>query len=270
MTINNIAWLTDVHLNFLEPTARKNFYQKVAGADAILITGDIAEAPSICEFLMEFSTHVDKDFYFVLGNHDYYLGNVVEVRQAIQSLCYQNKKLHWLGKPEIIELSKHTILVGHDGWADARYGDFDHSPVVLNDSRCIAELFQASCLSKNMLKHEMQRLADADAATLKKTLQEAIAKNKPQKIIVATHIPPFKECCRYGGKQSDENWQPFFSSKATGDVISTVAKNYPEINFLALCGHTHTKYAIKPSSNLEVRVGGAEYYQPEVQEFIKI
>lgn len=270
MKNNKIAWLTDIHLNFLEPEARKVFYQRVADthADTILITGDISEATNVCELLTEFNTVADKDIYFVLGNHDYYRGNVTKVRREIHQLCNKNKKLHWLGKPEIIELANKTILIGHDGWADTRYGDFDHSPVVLNDSRYIAELFQASSLGKTKLKKEMQRLADADATMLEKTLREAIIKNNPNKIIIGTHVPPFKECCLYRGNPSDENWQPFYSSKATGDVISTAAKNYPAMNFLVLCGHTHTKYTIKPLANLEVRVGGAEYYRPEVQEII--
>jgi len=272
MTINKIAWLTDIHLNFLKPEARKQFYQKVteANIDAVLITGDIAEAPSICELLAEFSVHIDKELYFVLGNHDYYLGDVIKVRHEVQYLCEQYKKLHWLGKPEVIEFANQTVLVGHDGWADARYGDFDRSRVNLNDSRYIAELFQASGFGKAMLKHEMQRLADADAAVLEKTLHETIERNKPGKVIVATHVPPFKECCWYEGKQSDENWQPYFSSKATGDIISAAAIRYPMIDFVVLCGHTHTKHAIKPFSNLEVKIGGAEYYVPEIQEIIGI
>jgi predicted MPP superfamily phosphohydrolase len=272
MTINEIAWLTDIHLNFLESEARKKFYQKLSDSntDAILITGDIAEATDICELLIELNNSVDKDIYFVLGNHDYYLGSVIEVRQAIQNLCKQNKKLYWLGEPEIVKLNKDTVLVGQDGWADARYGDFDHSNIALNDSRYIAELFQASCMGRGKLKYEMQKLADTDAAILQETLEKSLAKNDIRKVIIATHVPPFKECCRYKGKPSDENWQPYFSSKATGDVITAIAKNHPAVKFLVLCGHTHTKYTIKPFDNLEVRVGGAEYYRPKLQEVIEI
>lgn len=71
----NIAWLTDIHLNFLKVEARKKFYQQVieTGANKILITGDIAEAKDVCEILQEFSTYTNKLIYFVLGNHDYYL-----------------------------------------------------------------------------------------------------------------------------------------------------------------------------------------------------
>lgn len=55
----NIAWLTDIHLNFLEPDARAQFYKRVmeTAADSILITGDIAEATDVCELLSEFSTY---------------------------------------------------------------------------------------------------------------------------------------------------------------------------------------------------------------------
>ncbi|PCH54758.1 MAG: serine/threonine protein phosphatase, partial [Legionellales bacterium] len=50
-----LAWLTDIHLNFLEQDVRQEFYLEIikTNCDAILITGDIAEAPSLCEILKE-------------------------------------------------------------------------------------------------------------------------------------------------------------------------------------------------------------------------
>ena len=108
-----IAWLTDIHLNFLKPAARVQFYNRVAetGVDKILITGDIAEAKDVCEILDEFSQHVNKPIYFVLGNHDYYFGSVINVREQVRALCKQNSKLVWLGKPGIIALNKDTGLL---------------------------------------------------------------------------------------------------------------------------------------------------------------
>jgi len=96
MDNHKIAWLTDIHLNFLKPAARMQFYNRVAEADVdkILITGDIAEAKDVCEILDEFSQHVENSIYFVLGNHDYYFGSFANVRE--------NSKLIWLGTPEII------------------------------------------------------------------------------------------------------------------------------------------------------------------------
>ena len=269
MNTNKIAWVTDIHLNFLEANARALFYQRVVETDAdkILITGDIAEAKDVCELLTEFSMYTSKPIYFVLGNHDYYFGNVVSVRKKIHALCAQNGKLIWLGKPEIVALGSGSVLVGHDGWADARYGDFDHSLVSLNDSRLIAELYQAFLLNKSALKSEMQKLADADAEVLQQTLTKAINTNT-KKVIIATHVPPFAECSWHKNHPSDADWLPYFSSKATGDVIMAIAKKHMDIQFLVLCGHTHTAASIKLFDNLEIKAGGAQYYKPEIQDVI--
>jgi predicted MPP superfamily phosphohydrolase len=89
MDINKIAWLTDIHLNFVDSETRKKFYKNIdqTECEAILITGDIAEAPSVCDILKEFSEHTNKKIYFVLGNHDYYSGTVAIVRERIITLC---------------------------------------------------------------------------------------------------------------------------------------------------------------------------------------
>ncbi|MDP1615659.1 MAG: hypothetical protein Q8L68_07655, partial [Methylococcales bacterium] len=116
-------------------------------------------------------------------------------------------------------------------------------------------------------KHEMQRLADADAKALQKSLEKAIQTNT-KKVMIATHIPPFTECCWHEDHPSDENWLPYFSSKASGDVISTIAKRHPNIHFVVVCGHTHTAASVTLFENLEVKAGAAQYYSPEIQETI--
>ena len=114
----------------------------------------------------------------------------------------------------------------------------------------------------------MQKLADSDAKTLEETLNRAINPSL-KKIIIAIHIPPFPECSWHKDKPSDENWLPYFASKAAGDVIAVIAKKHPTIEFLVLCGHTHTRNVTKISTNLEVKAGNAEYYRPEIQEVLE-
>ncbi len=72
-----LAWITDIHLNFINLTARQKFYQEIIGSecDGVLLSGDIAEAPSIKDILQELSDFIEKPVYFVLGNHDYYRPN---------------------------------------------------------------------------------------------------------------------------------------------------------------------------------------------------
>lgn len=266
-----IAWVTDPHLNFLTLPDREAFYQQIKQAEvnSVLITGDIAESKDVCELLNEFSSSINRPIYFVLGNHDYYFGSVAEVRDNIRRLCENHKNLIWLGQPVTVLLDSDTALVGHDGWADARYGDFEHSTVTLNDSRLITDLYHAFLLSQSALKNEMQRLADEDAAILANTIHKAID-DGIKNIIVATHVPPFPECSWHENQPNDENYHPYFSSKATGDVLRTIAEKYQHVNFLVLCGHTHSEAKVTFADNLKIRVGKVEYSQPSIQEVMTI
>src|SRR4051812_2136340 len=83
-----LAWLTDLHLDFVETDARREFYASVrdARADAILLGGDIGEAATVKDFLLEMESAVNAPMYFVLGNHDYYGGSLARVRAEMPSL----------------------------------------------------------------------------------------------------------------------------------------------------------------------------------------
>ena len=83
-----LIWLTDIHLNFLELDEREAFYAQIveAKADGVLLTGDIAEAPSIAYILQEMADAIQKPIYFVLGNHDYYRGSIASVQAKMGAL----------------------------------------------------------------------------------------------------------------------------------------------------------------------------------------
>ncbi|OGT51755.1 MAG: serine/threonine protein phosphatase [Gammaproteobacteria bacterium RIFCSPHIGHO2_12_FULL_42_13] len=266
-----LVWLTDIHINFLDKDERILFYQKIMRkkCNALLISGDIAEGSNIIDLLTEMADAIQKPIYFVLGNHDYYFSSVANVIKDITRLTKTHSGLYWLNISGIQMLNENTILLGQDGWADGRLGDYQNSQVVLNDSRLIAELFQQKILGKNKLLQKMQSLADSDAKNLKSDLLKAIT-SKPKKIIILTHVPPFKEACLYQGKISGDDWLPFFGSKATGDVLLEIAGQNLDVEFLVLCGHTHGKACYSPLHNLMVKAGGAEYYQPKIQEVIEI
>lgn len=269
--MKKLAWLTDIHLNFLDYDARKVFYKNIIDTqcDAVLISGDIAEATNLAQLLNEMANDIQKPLYFVLGNHDYYRGTIDNVREKMATLTQKDNYLYWPPASGLISLTNDVILIGQDGWADGRLGDYQNSNIKLNDERMIADLFQAAILGKQSLLQKMQQLADMDAENLQHDLEKAI-KRKPKKIIVVTHIPPFKEACFHQGKMSDDDWMPYFSSKATGDVIEKFAQNNPGIEFLVLCGHTHSEAFYQPFENLIVKAGKAKYYQPVAQSIIDL
>ncbi|WP_019218395.1 metallophosphoesterase family protein [Legionella tunisiensis] len=266
-----LAWLTDIHLNFLEVESRQKYYEDIlaTGCDGVLISGDIAEAPSLIDILNEMVRQIKKPIYFIVGNHDYYRGIIKDVREELTELSTANANLFWLPASGLQQLSNNTILLGQDGWADGRLGDYQNSPVSLNDSRMIADLFQEKMLGRRHLLQKMQGLADLDADALKKDLTQAI-KQQPQKIIVLTHVPPFKEVSQHMGQMSNDNYLPYFSSKAIGDVLMSFAIENSLVDFLVLCGHTHSDAEYQPRTNLIVKAGKAEYYKPTIQEVITL
>ena len=162
------------------------------------------------------------------------------------------------------------MLLGQDGWADGRYGDYAKSGVSLNDSRLIAYLLQEKLVSRNALLQKMQQLADADASALSDELNAVIEQHDPKKIIVLTHVPPFPETCLYQNKISGSDFLPFFGSKSTGDVLLKVANANPKIDFLVLCGHTHHRALHQRLDNLTIKVGHADYGTPQIEEIIEL
>ena len=78
-----LAWLTDIHLNFLRPPALEAFLAMLADteADAFVISGDIGEAGDVAVHLYTSPTASAGPVYFVLGNHDFYRGSIAGVRR---------------------------------------------------------------------------------------------------------------------------------------------------------------------------------------------
>lgn len=263
-----LIWLTDLHLDFLQEDERMGFYAQVvqADGDAVLISGDIADALSLDERLQEIAFEVNRPIYFVLGNHDFYHGKVSTVHKETKRLTQQEFLLNWLSVSGPKKLGKQTCIVGVDSWADARYGDYAGSLVSLNDSRYIQELAWGKIFGRGGLQKEMQKLADEDAALLKKQLLKAVRLDSIQQVIVVVHIPPFQEACLYQDQPTTDAFLPFFSSKATGDAILEAAKENPEIQFLVLCGHTHCSAYCQPAHNIVCRTGGTDYMRREVEE----
>lgn len=267
-----LAWMTDVHLNFLEPARRHEFLESVQQqADAFVISGDIAESPSIYGILGEIDHVLRKPVYFVLGNHDFYRGAIGTIRGEVTDVAERLEWLTYLTATGVVELTQQTALVGHDGWADARLGDFDGSDVILNDYVTIRDLFKwrdEFDLDKPVLQEILNELGDEAARHFERVLQQAVAKYP--RVIAVTHVPPFKEAAWHEGRHSDDNYLPHFACKATGDVMRKVMKANPQSRLLVLCGHTHGSGEVQILDNLLVMTGGARYGDPAIQHILDI
>ena len=115
-----LAWLTDIHLKFLQTPQRRQFLEKVKeSADAVAISGDIGESTDIAQYLSEMANVVKKPIYFVLGNHDFYRDSIAGTRRRIAN-SPGTEHLHYLTSLGVVALTEDFAIVGHDGWAGGR------------------------------------------------------------------------------------------------------------------------------------------------------
>jgi predicted phosphohydrolase len=264
-----IAWMTDIHLNFLSTIQIDNWLNELAKGkqDALLITGDIGEANNLKEYLVRIAGHLHLPTYFVLGNHDYYHGSISGVHKAMSHLDQQHILLNWLPQHGIVHLSESTALLGHGGWGDAGYGDFMRSKIILNDYMLIHEL--AGLNPVDRLK-KLYELGQETYRYLKNILPGAL--EQFQHVYVALHVPPFQETCWYDGKTpaDDDDYLPHFACKGAGDALLELAEKYPDTKITVLCGHTHGSGETTIRPNLHVITAGAEYGEPQIARIFEI
>lgn len=256
-----LAWVTDIHLDFLSDEQTDRFFARIVetGADGVVVTGDIALATTVAGLLCRMGRAVDRPVWFVLGNHDFYGGSIAAVRAAVTGLSREGRVV-WLPAADVVELSPHTALVGHDGWGDGRLGNVDATPVLLTDFFVIAEL---AGVDRTELTARLRRLGDEAAAHLGRVLPDALESH--EHVLVVTHVPPLREACWHRGGYSDDDWLPYFTCKALGDVLLSEATRRPDRQITVLCGHTHSGGECRPLPNLHVVTGAAEYGRPVVQ-----
>ena len=266
--MKRVAWLTDLHLNFVEPPAIRAFLASVAAEnfDTALIGGDISDSPRLIAYLQIIENILKRPVYFVLGNHDYYHDSMERVQRMVTLLAAQSDCLTYLPAAGVVELTPETALVGHGGWADGRIGDYHNSWVMMNDYVLIEELAR---ISKAERLAQLHALGDEAGAYLRETLPRAFEHHR--RVILLTHVPPFREACWHEGRISDADFLPHFTCKASGDALLDVMAAQPDDNeLLVLCGHTHGEGEAQLLPNLRVLTGGAAYGEPRVQRVLEV
>jgi 3',5'-cyclic AMP phosphodiesterase CpdA len=258
----NLAWVTDIHLNFLDAAGTAAFCERIAatGADGVIVSGDISEAHELAGHLEQLAAHLARPVYFVIGNHDVYRGSIAGTKATATRVAASSPWLRYLPASGVIAIDGETGLVGVDGWADTRLGDWAGSRVRLNDYLLIEELRGHT---QAHLETVLQAISDAETALARTLVRDAL--DRFERVVFVTHVPPFEGAAWHEGQISDASWLPHFSSRSMGDMLLEEIAGRPDRELLVLCGHTHGAGVYRPRSNLEVRTGGADYGAPEVQ-----
>lgn len=267
-SIKRLVWSTDLHLDAAERSQYDLYFDLLVAhePDIVLIGGDISNGIISFTHLQNIAKRVDKDIYFVLGNHDFYYGSISAIRNDAKNIGFNgSSSLHYLTDGAIIELSEQTALIGHDGWSDAYAGDFINSDVLLNDYFLIDELKKLTHEERFLKLHE---LGEEAAAFLKKQLLAAL--QKYDRVLLLLHVPPFVEASFYEGQPGDDHWLPHFVNVASGKVLEEIMKENPNKELLVLCGHTHWGHDCQILPNLRVITGHSELGIPNVQGLIYV
>lgn len=270
MNLKSLLWVSDPHLNFLryrqtghdnDNLLNKTFPPRVKEGVGVLLTGDISESNHLVHDLLRVVKHVPTEtpIFYVLGNHDFYRGSFEGTRKMLveDPTLKGVKNLHYLTVEEPMDLGNGVVLTGHDGLYDCRAGFAENSNLLMSDFQLIGELRRYYMGPQHMIGFVRQKSKEF-ALEAKESLLKAVAMN-PQKVLFATHYPPFTGACWHRGAISDGNWLPWFTSLSMGEVLAEVAFENPSIQFEVFCGHTHSQGVYKHLSNLVVHTAEAEY-----------
>ena len=70
-----IAWITDVHLDWIDqPWKRDELVRSIRAdaPDAVVLTGDVADGVETARYLQFLESELRLPIYLVLGNHEFY------------------------------------------------------------------------------------------------------------------------------------------------------------------------------------------------------
>ena len=284
--MKKFAWLTDLHLDFLDTDGTGNsIVSELAiplsnlDVDGFLFTGDISLGGSLVRHLKQLERVLSpRQIYFVCGNHDFYNSSFDKVRNELKTAFSRSKTVKYAVQRDVISLTNKTALIGHDGWYDAYHGEPFRSPYIMSDWVKIHDFFNMSGIRSDGMYGSVPEMGPIISLSRKLSYDAAehIARNADEAarthetVIVLTHIPPFPALNMKEGKSSNIFSMPWYTSKLMGDVLLDVANMHQGVRFEVFCGHTHEKNEIQITDNLRCHVGSSEYGKPQISGTIQV
>lgn len=251
-----LAWLTDIHLDCVEMEDVTRLAEHVEKlADAALITGDISNSAWLDRHLRLFAAGCSKPIYFLLGNHDVWCTSFAHAAEIATRVAEEVPNLHYLPRRGPVEIGS-VLLVGVDGFYDARSGDPFDTSAAMNDWY---EIDDFAGLSRPAIVDLLQKRGAADA---ERVHAELLALPHHDRILFATHVPPFPEVVT--------RTKPWYTNLALGRVLSMFADERPRCSIDVLAGHVHSSRQIVVRGNLRARTARAVYGKPEISDILEM
>lgn len=266
--IHNLLWMSDLHLDQAIPKNCQKLLHDLKNTeyDAAVITGDTAASATLVEHL-EALAHAcaPRPLYVVHGNHDFYGSSLHATQTEVRKLCHRVSNLHHLQDHGVIWLSKHTVLLGHHGWADARCGWGNKTCVRSPDHWCIDDFRGLDQTARFDL---MTELGKASARWIRRNLNTVL--RQADTLIVATHVPPFQTSAHFNGTPCGPCHSPHYVNASLGGLLIGTARHNLQKRFTVLSGHTHSEVQEHILANLESRVAGTRRGYPQIQGILPL
>lgn len=260
MKKSKALWLTDLKLPELTQIERSKLYadikKRVAkkGITSLILSGNTSDAARIIPDLFElkaFSGDTSLEIFFVAGNIEFWGSDLKSVdKKLTKNFGELGKGIHYLTSQTIpLMIEEGVYIVGTNGYPDLSEGVVRPLNLDLGeDDFHIADFKYSKNLGgEGELKRKVFEYATTSTFALSNQIDEALQLNA-DKIIVATHTPPFKECVPH----LREYQFPFTVHRSLGDMLTVKAKANPDVEFLVLSGSAGKLYKYLHLENLLV------------------
>lgn len=262
------CWLTDTHLDFAKRNAIWALGRRIrkTGADAVLITGDIATSSTLRSSvgMLRWNNGMPNlPLFFILGNHDFWGSGFAAVREDVARWANgtPNTYLDAPGQLGLVALDDDVFLLGVDGWYDGRLGNLDDSRIRMNDWWEIAELkwMVTQQLAAPIIRRAVFGQLATESAQFFEVRAGAAISVGAKHLLVLTHMPPFRGASLHNGAPADDESAPYYVNSTLGLTLLDLAAEHEGVQFTVLCGHTHSRATYRAAPNLVVHCGRAGY-----------
>ena len=223
-----IGQLTDTHYGRIGSPSPEDDAEALLAerVDVVVHTGDVSRGARLLSDLIRLGTALrDVPFLFVLGNHDYHESSFARSGELALEAVAAVRNARWLeAEPSPVEAGD-AEFVGSGGWYS--WGIW---------SRLTFDWLRI----RNFRGHDKRARCDQLRRESSRRLGEQLEACRGDRVVVATHVPPFWEGRR-------ESWDDFFWSDYDVDpdaaeAIQAYAESRRESRILVVSGHTHVEY----------------------------
>ncbi len=181
-----IQLASDIHLR----PGDQSFDFPEADSDILILAGDIGHGTRAIEFAQHIADMHQKNVIFLAGNHEYYMGNYVQLNESFRNFSDKSKNVHYLERDVFVY--QDTRFIGATLWTDYRLdGRFEQEHLMevagnaLSDHIYIKFGLEGTFMPKHALAlHKRAR----------SFIEAELAKPFDGKTVVVTHHAPSLLC----------------------------------------------------------------------------